>query len=105
MESHLWWLLKYLGHGQVFVMDEGFSAWVKAGFPTSSEQRVLIPAKYLAEVQHTMLVEIDEVKELLDDENVTLIDSREAPRYRGEVEPLDKIAGHIRRIVYNCKLY
>lgn len=95
MASRLWWLLKYLGHDQVFVLDEGFTAWVNAGFPVSSEQRVLIPAKYLAEVQHTMLVEMDEVKELLGDERVTLIDSREAPRYRGEVEPLDKAAGHI----------
>lgn len=95
MASRLWWLLKYLGHDQVFVLDEGYTAWMNAGFPVSSEQRVLIPAKYLAEVQHTMLVEMDEVKELLGDERVTLIDSREAPRYRGEVEPLDKAAGHI----------
>ncbi|MDQ0114590.1 sulfurtransferase [Paenibacillus harenae] len=95
MASRLWWLLKYLGHEQVFVMDEGFTAWFNAGFPVSSEQKVLIPAKFLATVQHAMLVEMDEVKELLGDERVTLIDSREAPRYRGEVEPLDKAAGHI----------
>lgn len=95
MASRLWWLLKYLGHEQVFVLDEGFTAWVNAGFPVSSEQRTLIPAKFLATVQHSMLVEMDEVKELLGDERVTLIDSREAPRYRGEVEPLDLVAGHI----------
>lgn len=95
MASRLWWLLKYLGHEQVVVLDEGYTAWEKAGFPVSSEQRVLIPSKFLANVQHTMLVEMDEVKELLGDERVTLIDSREAPRYRGEVEPLDKVAGHI----------
>ncbi|WP_214626144.1 sulfurtransferase [Paenibacillus agaridevorans] len=95
MASRLWWLLKYLGHEQVFVLDEGFTAWTNAGFPISAEQRVLIPSKYLATVQHTMLVEMAEVKELLGDERVTLIDSREAPRYRGEVEPLDKVAGHI----------
>ncbi|CAM4449247.1 thiosulfate/3-mercaptopyruvate sulfurtransferase [Paenibacillus endophyticus] len=95
MASRLWWLLKYLGHEQVFMMDEGFTAWVNAGFPVSSEQKVLIPGKFLATVQHTMLVEMDEVKVLLGDEKVTLIDSREAPRYRGEVEPLDKVAGHI----------
>ncbi|OMF18848.1 sulfurtransferase [Paenibacillus sp. FSL H8-0548] len=95
MASRLWWLLKYLGHEQVFVLDEGYTTWVNTGFPVSSEQRVLIPAKFLANVQHTMLVEMGEVKELIGDERVTLIDSREAPRYRGEVEPLDKVAGHI----------
>jgi thiosulfate/3-mercaptopyruvate sulfurtransferase len=95
MASRLWWLLKYLGHEQVYVLDEGFTAWVNAGFPVSSEQKVLIPAKFLAEVQHTMLAEMDEVKERLGDDSLSLIDSREAPRYRGEVEPLDKVAGHI----------
>ncbi|MBD2872398.1 sulfurtransferase [Paenibacillus arenilitoris] len=95
MASRLWWLLKYLGHEQVYVMDEGFTAWTNAGFPVSAEQKVIVPAKFLATVQHNMLVEMDEVKERLGDERVTLIDSREAPRYRGEVEPLDKVAGHI----------
>ncbi|MCR2806034.1 sulfurtransferase [Paenibacillus soyae] len=95
MASRLWWLLKYLGHEQVYVLDEGFTAWVNAGFPVSSEQKVLIPAKFLAEVQHSMLAEMAEIQERLGDESLTLIDSREAPRYRGEVEPLDKVAGHI----------
>jgi len=95
MASRLWWLLKYVGHEQVYVLDEGFTAWTIAKYPVSSEQKVLIPAKFLATVQHNMLVEMDEVRELLGDERVTLIDSREAPRYRGEVEPLDKKAGHI----------
>ncbi|WP_028612700.1 sulfurtransferase [Paenibacillus harenae] len=95
MASRLWWLLKYLGHEQAYVMDEGFTAWTNAGFPVTSEQKVLIPSKFLATVQHNMLAEMDEVKEWLGDERVTLIDSREAPRYRGEVEPLDKAAGHI----------
>ncbi|RIX60287.1 sulfurtransferase [Paenibacillus nanensis] len=95
MASRLWWLLKYLGHEQVYVLDEGFTAWAGAGFPVSSEQKELVPARFLANVQHTMLAEMDEVKERLGDAGITLIDSREAPRYRGEVEPLDKVAGHI----------
>lgn len=95
MASRLWWLLKYLGHEQVYVMDEGFAAWVKAGYPVSSEQKVPIPSPFLATVQHNMLVEADEVRELLGSDRVTLIDSREVPRYRGEVEPIDRVAGHI----------
>lgn len=95
MASRLWWLLKHLGHEQVFVLDEGYTAWVDAGFPISSQQKTLIPARYLATVQHNMLVEMDEVKELIGQDRVTIIDSREGPRYRGEVEPLDKVAGHI----------
>ncbi|SFE81958.1 thiosulfate/3-mercaptopyruvate sulfurtransferase [Paenibacillus catalpae] len=93
--SRLWWLLKYLGHEQVFVLDEGFTAWQNAGFPVNAEQKVLVPSRFLATVQHNMLVEMDEVKEKLGSENMTLIDSRDGARYRGEVEPLDKKAGHI----------
>ncbi|GKU77998.1 sulfurtransferase [Paenibacillus sp. L3-i20] len=95
MASRLWWLLKYFGHEKVFVLDEGFTAWVNEGNPVSAEQKERTPATFLATVEHSMLVEMDEVSELLGAEHVTLIDSREAPRYRGEVEPLDRVAGHI----------
>ena len=95
MASRLWWLLRYLGHENVFVLDEGFSAWKREGFPVNAEQKVLIPATFLATVQHNMLVEMDEVREALGDDGIVLVDSREAPRFRGEAEPLDKKAGHI----------
>ncbi|MBO7746221.1 sulfurtransferase [Paenibacillus sp. MWE-103] len=95
MASRLWWLLKYLGHEEVYVLDEGFTAWKNAGFPVNAEQRTLIPSPFFATVQHNLLVEMDEVREKLGHADVTLIDSREAPRYRGEVEPLDRKAGHI----------
>lgn len=97
MASRLWWLLKYLGHEHVFVMDEGFSAWKAAGLLVNADQKVLIPAQFLATVQHNMLVEVEEAQEIVAaaDGTVVLVDSREAPRYRGEVEPLDKKAGHI----------
>ncbi len=95
MASRLWWLLKYLGHENVYVMDGGFSAWKAAGCPVSAEQKVIIPAQFLATVQHNMLVEVEEVRESLDTGRYVLIDSREAPRYRGEVEPIDPVAGHI----------
>lgn len=95
MASRLWWLLQYLGHKNVFVLDGGFSAWQKVGCPVSAEQKVLIPASFIASVQHNMLIEVDEVRESLGKDGVVLIDSREAPRYRGEVEPIDRVAGHI----------
>ncbi|MDQ0062563.1 sulfurtransferase [Paenibacillus harenae] len=90
MASRLWWLLKYLGHEQVYVLDEGISAWAKQGLPVSSDRGEAQPATFIATVQHSMLVEMDEVKELLGSGGTTFIDSREAPRYRGEVEPIDR---------------
>ncbi|SEO80175.1 sulfurtransferase [Paenibacillus sp. OV219] len=95
MASRLWWLLKYMGHEEVYVLDEGFTAWKNAEFPVTADQKVLIPAQFLATVQHNLLVEADEVREKLEDATVTLIDSREGARYRGEVEPIDRVAGHI----------
>ncbi|OBR62475.1 3-mercaptopyruvate sulfurtransferase [Paenibacillus oryzae] len=95
MASRLWWLLNYLGHKEAAVLDEGFAAWVKAGYSVTSEVEAVQPAKFLAVVEHSILMEMDELRERLKDESLTLIDSREAPRYRGEVEPLDRVAGHI----------
>lgn len=95
MASRLWWLLNYLGHKEAAVLDEGFAAWVKAGYSVTSEVEAVQPAKFLAVVEHSILMEMDELRERLEDESLTLIDSREAPRYRGEVEPLDRVAGHI----------
>lgn len=79
----------------MYVLDQGFTAWREAGYPVNAEQQVRIPAPFLAEVRHSMLAEVDDVRELLGTDKATLIDSREPARYRGEVEPLDKAAGHI----------
>lgn len=95
MASRLWWLLKYLGHEHVYVLDKGFTAWNQAGYPVTAELPAIRSATYLATVQHTMLVEMAELKERLGDDRIVIIDSREAPRYRGETEPLDRVAGHI----------
>lgn len=95
MASRLWWLLKYLGHDSVYVMDEGFSAWKAAGFPVSSEQKIIVPGNFAARPRAEMLADVEEVKSKLGAPGVVLIDSREGPRYRGEVEAVDHTAGHI----------
>lgn len=95
MASRLWWLLRYLGHEAVYVMDGGFPAWEAAGFPVTAEQRITIPASFYATVQHGMLAEMYDVEAKLGDPGTVLIDSREPARYRGEIEPIDRAAGHI----------
>lgn len=95
MASRLWWLLKYLGHDTVYVLDEGFSAWKAAGFPVSAEQKIVVPGSFVARPRGEMLADMLEVKSKLDTPSVVLIDSREGPRYRGEVETIDHTAGHI----------
>ncbi|MDQ8736180.1 sulfurtransferase [Paenibacillus sp. LHD-38] len=97
MASRLRWLLQWLGHdGQVYLLEGGFAGWQAAGHPVSTE----FPASaegvtFMPAVQEDMLVSRDEVKARIGKAGTVLIDSREAPRYRGEVEPLDPAAGHI----------
>ncbi|MFM7405859.1 MAG: sulfurtransferase [Cuspidothrix sp.] len=93
--SRLWWLFRYLGHEKVAVLDGGFSGWQKAGYEVTdiipnAERGLFIP-----QIQGNKVVDFDYVKNHQDNKNVVLIDSREPERYRGDKEPIDKIAGHI----------
>ncbi|WP_424768726.1 sulfurtransferase [Paenibacillus sp. sgz302251] len=97
MASRLRWLLQWLGHdGQVYIMEGGFAGWQAAGYPVSTEVPAFVKGvRFEPTVRVKMLVSQDEVKAKIGKPGVVLIDSREAPRYRGEVEPLDPAAGHI----------
>ncbi|BBI30795.1 sulfurtransferase [Cohnella abietis] len=95
MASRLWWILSYLGHSSVYVMEEGLAGWQKAGLPVSADKTVIFPKTFVPQPRPEMLADMQEVKSKLGTVGVTLIDSREAPRYRGEVEPIDPVAGHI----------
>ncbi|WP_025688317.1 sulfurtransferase [Paenibacillus zanthoxyli] len=96
--SRLWWMLRYLGHDKVYVMDEGYSAWKAADFPVSDSQPVRIPTAYEPEVHPEMLASAQEVTQYSQAGGSTvplLIDSREPRRYAGLEEPIDAKAGHI----------
>lgn len=95
MASRLWWMLRYMGHESVYVLEEGFHSWQQAGFPVTAERNVVVPAYFEPNPQPDMIVDAAQVKAKLRKEGVVLIDSREAPRYRGETEPIDASAGHI----------
>lgn len=95
MASRLWWLLKYLDHDQVFVLNDTYSAWKSKGYPVTSEVVQPTPERYAANVQKDMVVDIEWVKANKDLEEVVLIDSREAKRFKGLEEHADPVAGHI----------
>lgn len=96
MASRLWWLLKYMGHEQVYVLDGGFSRWNAEQFPvTSAPPTVAIPKRFTPNIQHDMLVSMADVKQRLGTEATVLVDSREERRYLGIEEPIDRVAGHI----------
>ncbi|MBD2136560.1 sulfurtransferase [Anabaena sp. FACHB-1237] len=97
--SRLWWLLRYLGHEKVAVLDGGLKGWENGGYPmteiTPLKKSGILLGKFTANLQPQLLVNIEDVKARKDSPDVVLVDSRESDRYRGEREPIDKIAGHI----------
>jgi thiosulfate/3-mercaptopyruvate sulfurtransferase len=95
--AHLWWMLRWLGHDQVAVLDGGWQAWTAAGLPTTTEAGAAVRAGQPVEPGASLAGSVD-AQAVLDNisrQAFTVIDARAANRYRGEVEPMDPVAGHI----------
>jgi len=94
--GRLWWMLKWLGHEAVAVLDGGLQAWTAAGGGVETGPgRTPQASNYPLAPEKAALVAADSVASQLGKPNQTVIDARGAPRFRGEVEPLDPVAGHI----------
>ncbi|WBY00985.1 sulfurtransferase [Ramlibacter tataouinensis] len=94
--GRLWWMLKWAGHEAVAVLDGGLQAWQAAGGAMASgEDPAHFQSNYRLGPPLRRLVGTQEVLAYLQDGRHTLVDARAAPRFRGEVEPLDPVAGHI----------
>jgi thiosulfate/3-mercaptopyruvate sulfurtransferase len=93
--ARLWWMLSYLGHDRVALLNGGYPAWVKAGFPIRKGQESRKPREFKAVVQNWMLVGTQEVLKSIDDKDSLLIDARASERHQGLEEPIDRLAGHI----------
>lgn len=95
--SRLWWMLKWLGHDSVAVLDGGYQAWVEAGLVISQ----IVPELagdiiFESKERKEMTVSVEEVEAISKGHRRgLLIDARSQDRYRGEVEPIDPVAGHI----------
>ncbi len=97
MAARLWWLLRYLGHEPVALLDGGWSAWETAGYPVRSGAERPAARVFRGMPHNEWLVRIEEVPA-----QPLLIDSRDPARYRGEIEPLDPVAGHIPGALNHC---
>ena len=94
--GRLWWMLKWLGHEAVAVLDGGLQAWKDAGGATDSGPFTRpAPAQFDLKAPLRQLVLIETVAAHLGQPAQTVVDARAGARYRGEVEPLDPVAGHI----------
>jgi thiosulfate/3-mercaptopyruvate sulfurtransferase len=94
--ARFWWMLKAIGHKQVQVLNGGLQAAINAGIELSTEEYTPTPvAAYPVPAEFAGTVLIDEVGTAAHDAGRIVIDVRETPRYLGQTEPLDLIAGHI----------
>jgi thiosulfate/3-mercaptopyruvate sulfurtransferase len=93
--ARLWWLLQYAGHRAVSVLNGGFTSWQGAGYPTKAGRDTRAARDFHVNVQPAMIVDTDEVLHAMSSTDEVIIDSRAPERYRGELEPIDKVAGHI----------
>lgn len=94
--ARLWWMLRWLGHDQVKVLDGGFAAWRRAGLPVSAEATAVEARDYVPHPDDGMIMTTAELaRRVRAGEPLRLLDARAAPRFRGEKEPIDPVAGHV----------
>ena len=94
--GRLWWMLKWAGHENVAVLNGGLQAWQAIGGAVSSaEEPAHFQTNFLLQPERARLVNAADIAEQLGSPTQTLIDARATPRFKGEVEPLDPVAGHI----------
>ncbi len=93
--ARFWWILKYLGHDKVYVLNGGINVFAEIGGETNSEKTEVKKGKFEVNPNENMRVNMEYVRERVNKENIAIVDCRENIRYAGEFEPVDKKSGHI----------
>ena len=92
--ARLWWMLRWLGHEAVAVLDGGFAVWEREGRVVTTDVPAATPASFVARPT-VPPVDVAAVAANLSTSSMLLVDARGRERFRGDVEPIDKVAGHI----------
>lgn len=95
MASRLWWLLRWMGHDKVALLDGGLPAWTRKKLPLSKENPEIDRKTFIPSVRDDMVVDMVSMQAIVADSSKIVLDARAEERFTGEVEPLDKVAGHI----------
>ncbi len=94
--ARAWWLLMWLGKRDgVYLLDGGLKAWREAGLPLTQALPGSCAGQFQGQIDPTLTIDADALAARLHAAELTLIDARALPRFRGEVEPIDPVAGHI----------
>lgn len=94
--ARAWWLLLWLGKREgVCLLDGGLNAWQAAGLPLEQQQPHPVSGDFEGSPDERLVLQADELLRRLAEPDLILLDARGLPRFRGEVEPIDPVAGHI----------
>jgi thiosulfate/3-mercaptopyruvate sulfurtransferase len=93
--TRLWWMLRWLGHDAVAVLDGGFDRWIAEGRPVRSGEETRAGRKFVPALRPEMIADVGEVARRAGRKDYVLLDARAPERYRGDIEPIDTAAGHI----------
>jgi thiosulfate/3-mercaptopyruvate sulfurtransferase len=93
--ARLWWMLRWLGHDDAAVLDGGMRRWLQLGLPLTEDVPVRAAGNFTARPRPEIVVDADAVVAATRDPARRILDARAPERYRGEVEPIDKVAGHV----------
>lgn len=93
--SRLWWLLRYVGHEAVALLDGGWEKWTREGRPAATGDEPRLPSSFAASPRPGLYVDAASILSGLGRHETLLVDARSAERFEGQVEPIDRAAGHI----------
>ena len=93
--ARLWWMLRWLGHDAVAVMDGGWPRWLKEERPVSAEVFIPETVKFNASPREHWSVSAEDISIYFNNPEVRVLDARSRDRFRGENETIDPVAGHI----------
>jgi thiosulfate/3-mercaptopyruvate sulfurtransferase len=93
--ARLWWMLRWLGHPRVAVLEGGWRDWERSAYSVKSGEESRAARQFLARPRNDLVVNVDAVEKIRTDRSWRLLDTRAADRYRGQNETVDPVAGHI----------
>lgn len=95
MAARLWWLLRWMGHRRVALLDGGLQAWLGEGLPLSQAPPASGTARFEGSPGQMPVIDAEGLRSGLGDGSLVLLDARARSRFRGEEEPIDAVAGHV----------
>lgn len=93
--ARLWWMLHWVGHSKVAVLEGGFKAWQAAGLPIASGLPTRAPSNFVARPDRNAWLDAAQVAQRVRQSDWRLLDARAPERFAGAVEPIDAVAGHV----------